>query len=761
MKVLAASCFSLAVLLSCNAQFLTSYPIGDVRNCPTSQPGNSNVQLNRLTVLPGTGFDNLRNIDMGQVFFYNYSTCSVSNDEKYLLPDSIFLLPILQSKVNLFAEYFDHWDNHTSTTALSINVDVGYSRINAKFSDEYSTVKSQQVNSNSKTTRVQIRNRMYTVKQQPDSQLHPSFKSRLVDIARNVLNQDKAMASYLAELLVREYGTHYLTSVEAGAVLMQTDHVSSNFALSASQTASKLSASTSFDFLVKVSVGVAYEVDNEQRSAYSNARTSSQITSIGGPLYRAGMTLNEWEAGVPNALVAIDRSGDPLYLCINPTTLPDLPPTTVMEVADLVYNAINRYYKMNTLHGCAADPGSENFNFQANVDDGSCKASSTNFAFGGLFQTCTVDLNYNREDLCPSYSQTNPLTGDYSCPTGYTAVNLHNGDVQRISYGTVCNKVCHRCGWFGWCCSCQSVQVAYLSVAKYRAYWCAALGEVQQNSGFLFGGVFSQYGLNPVTGAMNCPNYFIPLRMAGIANVTVCVSADYELGYPYSLPFGGFDSCVIGNPLATSPSVRRDSNKWPRQCPQGYSQHLVALDEDCEINYCVKIGVLSRKALNPIKLPPFKRISPATVANTTEAYVHSANGKIWFRGEDNRWVNYKYGPSDGMSVIEALNTGASGYTEYSFSTHPPDIATTMKSPNSTTPPVTAGIQNQTMPTPIASSDVSSAAQHETAALAWVSIGAAVVTICALLIALVIAGKMVCKRWGPWFKPSNYIEMSSS
>ena len=749
-RVTSASFLNLAVVLSCSAQLqTTSYPFGDVRNCPISQPGNSNVLLNRMTVLPGTGFDNMRNIDMGQVFFYNYSTCSVSNDEKYLLPDSVFLLPILQSKVDLFSEFFNHWDNYTSTTAFSINLNVGFAKINGKFSDEYNTVKSQQVNSNSKTTRVQVRNRLYSIKQQPDSQLHPTFKSRLVDIARNILNQNMAMASYLAELLVREYGTHYVNSVEAGAVLMQTDHISSSFVQSTSQASNKLTASASSDFLGKLSIDVAYDVNNEQKSDYSNARTSSQITSIGGPLYRTNMTLNEWEAGVPNALVAIDRSGDPLYLCINPTTLPDLPPTTVMEVANLVYKAINRYYKMNTVFGCAADPSSPNFNFQANIDDGSCKASSTNFAFGGVFQTCMVDPNHNTVDLCPSYVQTNPLTGDYSCPTGYTAVNLHNGTVQSISYGTVCNNVCHKCGWSRQCCQCQSVQVVYVSAATYQAFWCAPLSNdnVGQDSGFLFGGVFSSYGPNPVTGAMSCPNYFIPLRMA--ANVTVCATADHELGYPYSLPFGGFDSCVIGNPLAASASIRMDIAKWPHQCPQGYSQHVVALDEDCEIDYCVKTGVLSQMALavNPIKLPPFRKMPFS--ANATNAYVHSANGEIWTKGNDNHWLNNKYGPSDGISVIEILNTGVN-YSEYAFessSTPPTDIAApTMKFPNATATSAVTDGQNQP--------DVA----NQSGIMAWVSVGAAGVAVFALVVTLVIFGRMACKRWRPWLKRSGYSEI---
>ena len=766
-----ASALLLAILWSCLAEQQTpTYPLGDVRNCPTSQPGNSKLQLNRMTVLPGIGFDNLRNIDMGQVFFYNYSTCSVSNDEKYLLPDSVFLLPILQSKVNLFSEYFDHWDNYTSTTSSSINLDIGYSKINAKFSDEYSSVKSQQVNSDSKTTRVQIRNRMYTVKLQPDSQLHPTFRSRLMDIAQHVLNQEKAMASYLAELVVREYGTHYLTSMEAGAVLMQTDHISSDFVQQTSQTSSKLTASASADFLVKVSISVAYAVSNDQKTGYSGARTSSQISSIGGPLYKANMTLNEWEAGVPGALVAIDRSGDPLHLCINPTTLPDLPPTTVMEVANLIYNAINRYYKMNTQFGCTSDRYSSNFNFQANMDDGSCKASSTNFAFGGVYQTCMVDPNHNTENLCPAYSQTNPLTGGYSCPSGYTAVNLHNGTVQAVSYGTICNNVCNSCGFLGWgrCCHCQSVQVAYLSSATYQAYWCAALGQVDQNSGFLFGGVFSSYGPNPMTGAMSCPTYFIPLRMA--ANITVCVSADYELGYPYSLPFGGFDSCVIGNPLAASASVRGDQSKWPSQCPQGYSQHVVALDEDCEINYCVKTGFLVQKALNPIKLPPFRRMPHSVSKNATKAYVLSANGEIWAKGKDNHWKNHNYGPADGISVIQVLKTGTN-YTEYAFenvSTATQEVAPTVgQSKKAEVSSVTSDIQT---PTAVASASIHQSSadivqtnneaangDSSTGVMAWMSVGAASVAVLAVIVVVIVAGKVICKRWR---KQSGYMQISS-
>ena len=61
-----------------------------------------------------------RSIDVGQVHEYNYSLCKISDDGSYLLPDSIYLIPIKASSIETFAEYYDHWDKYTSMTSYSI-----------------------------------------------------------------------------------------------------------------------------------------------------------------------------------------------------------------------------------------------------------------------------------------------------------------------------------------------------------------------------------------------------------------------------------------------------------------------------------------------------------------------------------------------------------------------------------------------------------------------------------------------------------------
>ena len=651
------------------------YPAGDVRNCPTRTPQDDTKPLYRMEVLPGAGFDNIRNLDMGQVHAYNYSSCKISNDGQYLLADSVFLIPVQESRVEVFAEFFDHWDNYTSMTASSINVEADFfSVVSGKFSTDYMSTKSHQVNDKAKTTRVQLRQKLYTVKIQPGAQLHTNFKSRLFDIAANLQNNNSEVANYLAELLIRDYGTHVVTSLDAGALLAQVDHISSSYSQAMQSSSTKIIASASANFFGKVDLGTTFSFQESESdiSGFLSNRTYSEVFTIGGPPFQPNFTVSDWENGVPNALVAIDRSGDPLHFVINPNTLPELPEITVREVNKLVYKAINRYYKVNTRPGCM-DMNAKNFNFQANLDDRSCEPPNTNFTFGGIYQTCQVDPKLNTEDLCTSgpdpAAQQNPLTGDFSCPQDYIAVQLHSGTVTHVTQKPVCNNVCHGCGFLGWsrCCQCQSVLASFLSAAHYQAYWCVAPpGEqIPQHSGYLFGGIYTSTSSNPVTGSMTCPKYFIPLHFG--EDVKVCASADYELGYADSVPFAGFESCIAGNPLAASHySPSELPNSWPHTCPHGYAQHLVSVDEGCEINFCVQMGSFNSKKLLPARIPPFRK-HPKYKTNVTETLVvFGIYGELWLKNIDGQWVldrdTSNGAVEDGRSLLDSMLPGTGANT---------------------------------------------------------------------------------------------------
>lgn len=192
---------------------------------------------------------------------------------------------------------------------------------------------------------------------------------------------------------------------------------------------------------------------------------------------------------------------------------------------------------------------SPNFSFQANQEDGSCESSFNNYTFGGVFQICSTPAipfsytHYSDKDPCESLTQKNPLTSDFTCSHGYKKYLLYRNQVPRN---------CLR-RFRGYCYDYFSRCVVNFEHATYETYWCVANGSVPRNSGYLFGGIYNDDFINPVTQARSCPHKFYPLIFGG--NMRVCVSDDYELGFKSSVPFGGFFSCGFGNPLAVGKIV--------------------------------------------------------------------------------------------------------------------------------------------------------------------------------------------------------------
>ena len=609
----------------------------------------TNPTWNRMEVLPGTGWDNLRNMDMGLIFEYDYTQCQLTTDRKFLLPDGFFAIPVQESDVETFSELIDHWQNHTSLTARTINAGASFfSVIDGKYSSEYIKVKTTMYNHESIVTRVQIRHKLYIVRLQPGAKLNPMFKTRLLDIAAHMMNNNSQIAHYLSELLVRDYGTHYLTAAHAGAILALEDYITSNFALNYEDNQKKITAAASANFFGKIgfSAGFTHFSDDQFMEHYLSNRTYSHISTFGGPPYRVDFTIDNWEDGLADTLVTIDREGVPLHFAIIPEVLTELPPAQTLELAHYVEKAINSYYKHNTYYGCT-DPGAKNFYFGANIDDGSCKAPSDNFRFGGVYQTCTHTPASKTDIICPSLLQKNPLTGDYSCPREYTAVLLHSG-TKSGSYKTEdCHDHCHH--FLGIKHGCHEVcnQINNPVTGNYQTYWCVDTAMVvPEKSGYMFGGLYSSVDVNPLTHARSCPNYFYPLRFG--EETHICVSDDYELGYPLSIPFAGFQSCSAGNPLATKSSTGElkmsfgmlevDPSTWPRRCPTGYTQHLASMEQSCEINYCVKAGSLDEKGLPPVKLPPYRKYPNLNPNTYNVMSIVSAKGNLWEKdNKTNEW----------------------------------------------------------------------------------------------------------------------------
>ncbi|CAI5650059.1 unnamed protein product [Oreochromis niloticus] len=583
-------------------QVSSSVPVSHPRNWLRQCRASANLSITALEVLPGGGWDNLRNMDMGRVMNLSYFQCQTTEDGLYLIPDEVFVIPQKQTGVETSSEIIRSWLEQKSSTSESINADISFTKVlNGKFSSENKRMKTHQVKESSTTAKVQVRNFIYTVKAYPDFTVDARFAQQVRDIADAIENNQTKNADYLSEMMVREYGTHVINSVDAGAALVQEDYLCSSYVSNNESESSFVKAQAGLNFFDKLKSEISSQSAQQSSllQTYQSKITYSLINSHGGAPFYPGITLQKWQESTRNNLVAIDRSGFPLHYIINMNTLPDLSYTTIGKVALTVSQAIQRYYDINSRPGCV-DTNSKNFNFQANMDDNSCEGPATSLSFGGVYQECS-DSSFFKTSMCSdlSLNQVNPDTGSFSCRAPYSPTLLRT----------------------------ESRTLDVTHAVTVSTYWCFFNGQTSENSGYLFGGIYSPSFLNPLTKSKSCPPNFIPLTFLSDGEV-ICVSKDYETGTRFSVPFGGLFSCQSTNPLANN----------QRRCPPKFSQHLAAISDGCEILYCVQSELFTGGELQPIRLPPFTKPPLISMQANNTVMVMTEGENSWVRvGQTKKW----------------------------------------------------------------------------------------------------------------------------
>uniref|UniRef100_T1IV95 Uncharacterized protein n=1 Tax=Strigamia maritima TaxID=126957 RepID=T1IV95_STRMM len=181
-----------------------------------------------------------------------------------------------------------------------------------------------------------------------------------------------------------------------------------------------------------------------------------------------------------------------------------------------------------------------------------------------------------------------------SCPRGYESSMLFTGKQEVLKTYSKCEQECT--GWLFWK-KCNDIchPVENPKIYNYQTYWCGAKGDVDKETGYMFGGIYDTVA----NDLQHCPDHFYNLKLTD--RIMVCVSNDYSVGFKNSISFGGFFSCSSNNPIADG----------QRGCPTGYEQILVGLMDECEVKYCIRRQTQETSELiQDIQLvrPPYKTL---------------------------------------------------------------------------------------------------------------------------------------------------------
>ena len=542
---------------------------------------------------------------MGQVFTYNYSMCKETADGKYLIPDSVSAFPLKQYQYKLHADIFEHWSNYTSISSSKINMEVP---VFGAFSEEKMAVREKQEKHNTDTVRTMFRNRVYEVKLDVLSELHPAFKSRIYEIAAHVQRNDTKSATYLSEMLVRDYGTHYVTSVDAGAVFVKLDYVSQSYVRNHDK--SEISSGATFSFPIFESLNksfnlhldVSYSHSQQSIQTYRQHVMKLDIFTMGGAPFTPHFNLTDWMEDIPSNMVTIDRYANPLSSAVASSLFPELLSSTTDIVSGYIHKAIENYINNN----------------QKSLESVHVDKIKT-----GTLSRCNdhnITLCSNTLAGVQQYCKSNKI----ECDTQF--------DRHYISFGSLKNTIFLL----------KDFRCPLKSTNDITAVWYTAEAQpsdLEHLEHILFGGYYSTEKNNPVTGSKTCKPYFKRHGLFYDDELVLCLSTDYELAKADAIAFGGFFSCKTGNPYASNDS---DASKWPYRCPEGYAIHRMVTICNCDIHVCLESGKFSPPTMAPINimLPPFSNDVEKQTNQDTESdrlSVKGSWGTTLVRSIEGKW----------------------------------------------------------------------------------------------------------------------------
>ncbi len=346
----------------------------------------------KVDIYPGFGWDHLRFLDMAPIY-------DVSNfNDSDVFQSCIEMIPLHENKIEMGSTEIDTFDSSTNdySSNLMIGGSAGFGgfKIGGSYSKEYQTVKKVQGKEKTITLRNEIDYLMVDVILHPSCPLNPQVKKDLIEIAKYQTNNQSLMATYLAQLFIKKYGTHFTSRLYLGGSIIEEDFISHSSYDTSTSEKDMYKAAAEVSFLSTFSISASFSSGSSRSEAaineYKQKIERKVVNSKGGDVFILGAHMEAWQASVKKSPAIIQRAIENLTYFIHADKLPELTEIALTKVRKEIDQAINTYVEMNTIRGCM-NRNSPSFNWIANVDDSSCAPVEQTTQFGGFIRTCSED----------------------------------------------------------------------------------------------------------------------------------------------------------------------------------------------------------------------------------------------------------------------------------------------------------------------------------------------------------------------------------
>uniref|UniRef100_A0AC34FLM0 Macrophage-expressed gene 1 protein n=1 Tax=Panagrolaimus sp. ES5 TaxID=591445 RepID=A0AC34FLM0_9BILA len=313
--------------------------------------------------LVGLGWDDLTNEYTLPILALTYKQCRSDPDNQWLIPDNVVMIPIKNTALDRTSSTFNSFDEYMSSNSNKLTITgsasvKGKGSVSASFSKENSDSKHEFV----KVDSIMLQNKLtflaFDLIANEHGSMDQAFIRRIKEIASAVKEGNKMKAQFLAEVLVADYGTHVINKATAAAEIIQETYINKKeeFKGETHMNAIKVGVSGEFDgqaYGGGGSVGVENKKESGKNESTTTTTTRSLINTHGGPhINRMGTpNINDSMIHVDN-LVGINQKGKLIYDIIPAVPLPEFSRMIKYTVKELIYNAVQTYYKYNSLPGC-------------------------------------------------------------------------------------------------------------------------------------------------------------------------------------------------------------------------------------------------------------------------------------------------------------------------------------------------------------------------------------------------------------------------